>query len=139
MDGQWFQIDDRMINPAHIVDIDLNAQVPGFGGYDKTESAVKITLSATEGEFDTVGSLSPRVLTYFGSQADVLRPFLSKLFPCQMRSIQLPEPSKVGDGESQVSQANYVCQLNTCNVSVSRKGYFCSDECAKLFEEQIPF
>lgn len=31
------------------------------------------------------------------------------------------------------------CQLDTCNVSVPRNGYFCSDECAELFEEQIPF
>lgn len=162
MDGLWFKINDRMINPAHIVDIDLNAQVSGM-------SSVKITLSATEAELGGAGWLGPKVLTYTGLQAKVLRPFLDKVFPCEMRSFHFPDISDTkdersaseiwvtcaldtctslveNDGEFCSSKCHELyftnqqtCALDTCNVRVGRNGNFCSDECAELFQEQIPF
>jgi len=130
MDG--IKIDDRIINPDHIVYVDLNVQVPGFG-QEKMESAVKIVLSVEE-DVESLG-LYPKTLTYTGVQASALRPFLHKMFPCRMRSIRLP----IVEDAKLPSKPGPVCLLDTCNVGVSRNGYFCSDECAELFEEQIPF
>lgn len=108
MDGKWFKINDRMINPAHIVDIDLNAQWSGI-------SSVEITLSATEAEWNGGGSLGAKVLTYTGPQAEVLRPFLDKMFPCEMRSIQLPAVLGTEDKVS-LYQAGFTCVLENCKA-----------------------
>lgn len=96
MHGKSFKIDDKIIDPAYIIMIDLDAQTMGFGD-DEPESAVRITLSAISGEFGAMsnsGSWDPATLLYTGSQAEALRPWLAAMFPCEGRSFRLPELAK---------------------------------------------
>lgn len=165
MDATAFRIDGLIIDPAHIITIDLDAQVDGFGY--TVENAVRITLAVVSGEFGAIdgnsGSWEAKALTYTGPQAEVLRPWLAEMFPCCNRSIKLPGGSSIESEAVNLTCALSTCTvhvdyngefcslkchelyfanpcvLDTCNVRVGRKGNFCSDECAELFEEQISF
>ena len=93
------RINDVLINPDHIVSIDLNRLTFSGNNY---HSAVVITLAVTRGELvplqaeNHIGNWEPLELEFSGNQAEALRPWLVDLFPCNGRSIQLPDPGAYG-------------------------------------------
>lgn len=94
MQGESIKIDNLIINPAHIIAINLDAQIYSFKD-NAFYPGVRITLAAIDGEFGTLsggaGSWQPYNVEYVNEQAEALRPWLAQMFPCEGRSIRLPE------------------------------------------------
>lgn len=144
MQGQSIKIDGLIIDPTHIIMIDLDAQEVGFGYMP--ENAVRITLAAISGEFGysdrNSGSWDTKTLLYTGAQAEALRPWLVKMFPCEGRSIRLPEvdtESGEGDGDDDKPEKCFECH-EPIEVAVNER--FCSKKCDRAWQKflaEIPF
>lgn len=94
------RIDDILIRPEHIIAIELNAIL--YSEVDKGyHSGVRISLLGIDTDKSIIMSdgknkREPKVLTYHGAQAEALRPWLVEMFPCEGRSIRLPEAVAIG-------------------------------------------
>lgn len=139
MQGESIRIDGLIIDPAHIIMIDSDAQVDGFGY--TVENAVRITLAAISGEFGAIagnsGSWEAKTLLFTGVQAEALRPWLAEMFPCEGRSIRLPEVLEVEEGSDEEKEKR--CFQCDEVITVPFNDNFCAEVCARVFVDEIPF
>lgn len=141
MQGESIKIDDLIIDPKHIIAIDLNAQIYSFK--DSVHyPGVRIIMAAIDGEFGTMtdgaGSSEPYTVEYVNEQAEVLRPWLEKMFPCDGRSIRLPELVEVEETGSDAEKVRRCFQCEEV-ITVPFNDNFCAEVCAKVFVDEIPF
>lgn len=103
MNDKSIKIDDVIIDPAYIIAIDLRAMILPSDDC-KYQPGVNITLAAIAGDMQNQTNLIPPRITYqleyVGPQAETLRPWLAEMFPCEGRSVRLPEVDvKSGEGD----------------------------------------
>lgn len=140
MNKESIKIDDIIINLDYIIMIALNAQIYSYkdGEY---HSGVEIALAVTSGDLgdltNAVGSWEPETLRYTGLQAEALRPWLVEMFPCEGRSIQLPEAVEAEE-ENEPAKAKECFRCGEPIINAVNDN-FCSEVCAKIFVDEIPF
>lgn len=142
MEGESIKIDDVIIDPKYIMAINLNAKIYSFK--DSVHyPGVRIIMAAIDGEFGTMtdgaGSLEPYAVEYVNEQAEALRPWLAEMFPCNGRSIRLPEVAVLeADAGAVAAEAKRCFQCDEV-IKVPFNDNFCAEVCARVFVDEIPF
>lgn len=142
MNDKSIRIDDKIIDPTHIIAIDLHAEIYSYKD-SKLYPGIRLIMSAIFGEFGTMangaGNWEPFSIEYVNEQAEVLRPWLAEMFPCNGRSIRLPEVAVLEAEEGNDTEKAKRCFRCDEVITVPFKDLFCSEVCAKIFVGEMPF